>query len=168
LFDRAEAVEIGSIFSSSCLKEGLEYDEHALVWTGDQELFGIPAEASGKALDILSRVGAYLAFSENGLDGVEAFDGGRLDQQGHLNPSKSKAIFGFKTFGYVLSKALVQATKEKLASCLVVFPIVLVKLDSETAMAIVVVIALSRVNLACSLTTSPTFQYTYTGQLGGR
>jgi hypothetical protein len=56
-------------------------------------------------LDILSRVGKDLASPEDGFDGVEVFDVGRLDQQDHLDPSESEAIVRFKTFKYLLSKA---------------------------------------------------------------
>jgi hypothetical protein len=128
------AIVIGVIFSSSCLEEYLEHEDEGqdvLILTGSQELFGILIEVISKALEILSRVGEDIVSSEESFNVVEAFDRGRLYQQDHLYPSESEAIIRFKTFQYLLIKALVKAINEKVASCLVVFPVALVKVGSD-------------------------------------
>jgi hypothetical protein len=52
-----------------------------LILTGGRELLSILVEVSGEALEILPRVGEYLVSLEDGLDGVEAFNGSRLYQK---------------------------------------------------------------------------------------
>jgi hypothetical protein len=43
----------------------------------------------------------------------------------------AEAIIGFEPFRYLLSKDLVQIINEKLASCLVVFPVILIELGGD-------------------------------------
>jgi hypothetical protein len=63
----------------------------------------LPAYVRGFGHPVYITVGADLSSSEDDFNGVEAFDGGRLDQHDQLDPSESKTIIGSELLGHLFS-----------------------------------------------------------------